>query len=66
MKRDKHMEALQFALNSERELLEEEHQKLRKALQLIYKLEAMLEESEDVEALEVINQWRLKNYEASL
>lgn len=66
MKRDKDMEALQFALNSERELLEEEHQKLRKALQLIYKLEAMLEESEDVEALEVINQWRLKNYEASL
>jgi hypothetical protein len=66
MKRDKDMEALQFALNSERELLEEEHQKLKKALQLIYKLEAMLEESEDVEALEVINQWRLKNYEASL
>ena len=66
MKRDKDMEALQFALNSERELLEEEHQKLREAMQLIYKLEAMLEESEDVEALEVINQWRLKNYEASL
>lgn len=66
MKRDKDMEALQFALNSERELLEEEHQKLRKALQLIYKLEAMLEESEDVEALEVIKQWRMKNYEDSL